>query len=205
MAWLSDMIFEWDNMDYCMVTWLCKLIYVKLYCSNLYDVKNGCLQHEGVDNLFPSAIKIVITREELSRYCQRRPCGEVETLRVIKEFLLDMAECTDLCGNPLFDKRIVSIWEEERKHVWLYRIQSSFLVHCYSAHKKGMELPVLCCARGTTSPQSSHLHTASYIILVLFYGAFLIATIQHTSSLLDLPGFFSKQSALSGIFAGGLI
>ena len=57
-------------------------------------------------------------------------------------------------------------------------------------------------ARGTSSPQSFHLHPTSYIILVLCYGAFLIATIQHTSSLLDSPGLFSKQSALSGIFAG---
>ena len=73
----------------------------------------------------------------MSRYCQRRTCGEVETLQVIKEFLLDIAECTDLGENLLFDNRIVSIWEEEREHVWLYRIQRGFLVHCYSAHKKG--------------------------------------------------------------------
>ena len=33
-----------------LVTGLCKL---KLYCSNLYEVNKGCLQHEGVDNLFP--------------------------------------------------------------------------------------------------------------------------------------------------------
>ena len=31
--------------------------------------------------------------------------------------LLDMAECIDSGGNPLFENRIVSIWEEERKHV----------------------------------------------------------------------------------------
>ena len=36
-----------------LVTWLCKLIYAKLYCSNLYEVKSECLQREGVDNLFP--------------------------------------------------------------------------------------------------------------------------------------------------------
>ena len=52
-------------------------IYVKLYCSNLYEVKKGCLQCEVVDNLFPSAIKRAITREELSRHCWRRTCGEV--------------------------------------------------------------------------------------------------------------------------------
>ena len=34
-----------------------------------------------------------------------------------QRLLLDMAECTDSGGNPLFENRIVSIWEEERKHV----------------------------------------------------------------------------------------
>ena len=37
--------------------------------------------------------------------------------RVIEELLLDMAECTDSGGYPLFDNRIASIWEEERKQV----------------------------------------------------------------------------------------
>ena len=39
------------------------------------------------------------------------------TLQLIEELFLDMAECTDSSGNPLFDNRIVSIWEEERKRV----------------------------------------------------------------------------------------
>ena len=66
-------------------------------------MKKGYLQREGVDDLFPSAIKRAITREELSRHCWRRPCGKVETLdtlRVIEELLLDMAECTDSGGSP---------------------------------------------------------------------------------------------------------
>ena len=35
------------------------------------------------------------------------------------------------------------------------------------------------CSRNTTSFGIPHLHLASYLTLVLFYGAFLIAAIQH--------------------------
>ena len=52
--------------------------YVMLYCSNLYEVKKGCLQFEGVKNPLSSAIKKAITREELSRHC--KDTGEAETI-----------------------------------------------------------------------------------------------------------------------------
>ena len=121
------------------VTWLCKLIYVKLYCSNLYEVNKGCLQHEGVDNLFPSAIKRVITREELSRYCQRRK---------------DMWENGDSSSN----QRVSLGYGRVHRFRWkpiVWQLNCQYLgggketcmmftrsrggcsIHCYRAHNKG--------------------------------------------------------------------
>ena len=104
----------------------------------------------------------------------------METLQLIEELLLDMAGCTDSGGNPLFDNRIVNIWEEEKKHVRCLQDPEGVALYTVTGHimKGGMELPVLRCARGTTSLESFHLHLARYVILVLFYGAFLNAAIQ---------------------------
>ena len=48
--------------------------------------------------------------------------------------LLDMAECTDSDGNPLFDNRIVSIWEEERKHVWCLQDPERVALYTVTGH-----------------------------------------------------------------------
>ena len=129
------------------VTWLCKLIYVKL------------------------------TTEELSRHCWRRTCWKVETLWNNRRDPLGYGRVHRFRWKHI-------VWQQNcqyfGKQVQVFtRFQGSCTVHCYRAHNKGMELQVLHCARDTTLLESFHLHLASYVILVLFYEAFLIATIQH--------------------------
>ena len=51
-----------------------------------------------------------------------------------QRLLLDMAECTDSGGNPLFDNRIVSIWEEERKHVWCLQDPERVALYTVTGH-----------------------------------------------------------------------
>ena len=89
--------------------------YVILYCSNLYEVKKGCLQFEGVKNPSSSAMKKAITREELSRYC--KDTGEAETLNTIEQLILDTSKRTDSGGNLLFSEKISTICEQEQKHI----------------------------------------------------------------------------------------
>ena len=88
---------------------------------------------ESGQSVSSSAIKRAISREEMSRHCQRRTCGKVET-QVIEELFLDMVECTDLGGYPLFDNRIVSICEEERKHVWCLQDPEGVALHTVTGH-----------------------------------------------------------------------
>ena len=45
-----------------------------------------------------------------------------------------MAECTDSGGNPLFENRIVSIWEEERKHVRCLQDSEGVALYTVTGH-----------------------------------------------------------------------
>ena len=100
-----------------------------------------------MDNLLSSAIKKAITREELSRYC--KDTGEVEILNTIELLILDMSGRMDSGGNLPFSERISTICEQEQKHMAC--IQDPEDLPCMHITKGGTELPVLHCARGTTS------------------------------------------------------
>ena len=51
-----------------------------------------------------------------------------------RRLLLDMAECTNSGGYPLFDNRIVSIWEEERMHVWCLQDTEGIVLYTVTGH-----------------------------------------------------------------------
>ena len=161
-----------------------------LYCSNLCEAKKGCLQREGVGNPSSAAIKKALTREELSRHCRRRTCGEVETRELMEQLLLSMAGITDSGGNLLFGNRIATIWEEEKRHVACIQDPEGVALYTITGRivKGGIELPVFRCARGTTSLESFHLHLARYLISVLFCGPFLTSYCNSTSFVRFIPG-----------------
>ena len=66
-----------------------------------------------------------------------------------------------------------------------------------------MELPVLHCARGTTLLESFHLYLASYVILVLFYGA-LLNCYNPTSSFRFILGSSASNLHNQGYLLEGL-
>ena len=110
------------------------------------------------------AICQAITKDELSRHCRRRTRGAEVTLQVIEELLLQLSGATDSLGVPVISEKMVTIWEEEKKHVKCIQDPPGVPLYTVTGHikKGGVELPVFRCARGTTSLESFHLHLARY-------------------------------------------
>ena len=112
-----------------------------------------------------SAIRKAVTKEELSRHCRRRTRGAELTLQLIEELLLRLSTATDSLGVPVISERMVTIWEEEKKHIKCIQDPPGVSLYTITGYikKGGMELPVFRCARGTTSLESFHLHLARYV------------------------------------------
>lgn len=112
-----------------------------------------------------SAIKKAITKEELSRHCRRRTRGKELTLQLIEELLLKLSTATDSLSVPVFSPQMISIWNEEKKHIDCVQDPDGVRLYTVTGHitKGGVDLPVFHCARGTTSLESFHLHLARYV------------------------------------------
>ena len=148
MGSLSACIFEWEEADF----------------NKLMSAKRGELINAGIRDPSPRAIQKAIKKDELARHCRRRTRGATETATLIEAVLLEMTLATDANGAPLLSQEMMSIWEEQKKH--LVCLQDPPGVSLYivtgSICKGGITLPVLRCARGTTSLESFHLHLARY-------------------------------------------
>ena len=114
-----------------------------------------------------SAVRKAITREELSRHCHRRTRGAELTLEQIERLLLELSSplATDSSGEPVLSNKMVTIWEEKKKHVKCIQDPDGIILYTITGHisKDGVELPVFRCAHGTTSLESFHLHLAGYV------------------------------------------
>ena len=149
MSKLSGCIYEWDAEEY----------------MRLLNSKREELLQAGVPNPSTSATTKAVTKEELARHCRRRTRGVEETTQLIEELLLSMSHATDTLGVPLFRKEIKEIWEEQQKHVSCLQDPPGISLYTITGYlqKGGISLPVLRCARGTTSLESFHLHLARFI------------------------------------------
>ena len=82
-------------------------------------MKKRCLQCEGVDNLFPSAIKRAITREQLSSHCQRKTCGEAS-----RDLDLDLIQVDDITldydTNERFEDLSVTALMSMSEHMGMF-------------------------------------------------------------------------------------
>lgn len=150
MGSLPPCIFEWDEADY----------------DKLLSAKRGELVNAGVRDPSPRAIQKAITRHELARHCKRRTRGATETATLIEAVLLEMTLATDANGAPLLSQEMMSIWEEQKKHLKCLQDPPDVSLYTITGNicKGGVTLPVLRCARGTTSLESFHLHLARYQI-----------------------------------------
>ena len=109
-----------------------------------------------------STIRKAITREELSRHCCRRTRGQELTLELIERLLLELSNplATDSSGEPVLSNKMVTIWEEEKKHVKCIQGPDGIILYTITGHisKGGMELPVFRCARVAWNCQCSGVH-----------------------------------------------
>ena len=137
-----------------------------------------------------SAIHKAVTREELSRHCHRRTRGAEVTLQLIKELLLQLSMATNYLGVPVLGVQMVTIWEEQKKHLKCIQDPSGVPLYTITGHitKGGVELPVFQCARGTTSLESFHLYLARYVCTYLHS--------QVNNFLLDLSRAFQQVMSI---------
>lgn len=146
MSCLSTCLFEWDEADY----------------QLLAKAKRGELIQAGVSNPSDSAIWKATTREELARHCRRRTRGATESANLIESLLLGLSAATDSLGVCLFREDMMEIWAGQKRHLRCLQDPPNVSLYTTIGHitKGGERLPVLRCARGTTSLESFHLHLA---------------------------------------------
>ena len=149
MSRISGCIFEWDKKDY----------------ANLLEAKRGELVAAGVRDPSDEAVHHTVSADELARHCKRKTCGEEATIKAIEDLILSLTSATDTLGVPLFNNEIVSIWEEQKKHVKCIQDVPDLPLYAVTNEitKGGKSLPEYRCARGTTSLESFHRHLVTFV------------------------------------------
>ncbi|XP_062239342.1 uncharacterized protein LOC133949157 [Platichthys flesus] len=140
MTHLSTAIFEWDSGD----------------LSRLEEAKQS--EEEG-------DACVQLTSKELASHCRRRTRGVLETERLIQEVLDYFWVATDSMGIPFIDHaKMEEVWSMQRRH--LHCIQDPPGVELYvktgEVTMGDVMLPVICCARGSTSLESFHRHMCRF-------------------------------------------
>ena len=110
-------------------------------------------------------MKKAVTKDELAKHCRRRTRGAEKTVELIEALLLALTPATDSLGVPLLRVEMSDIWKEQQRHVACLQDPAGLQLYTLTGHitKGGVSLPVLRCARGTTSLESFHLHLATFI------------------------------------------
>lgn len=186
MSQLSQCIFEWDESD----------------LSLLIEAKKGELVQAGLADPSPSAVRNSLSKEELSRHCKRKTRGHQETLKEIEALLLALFPLTDSLGVPLFKEEMKVIWQEQQQHVSCLQDPPGVPLYTVTGHitKGGVKLPVLRCARGSTSLESFHLHLARFIpgssTSAVNYQAYLLDGITRWNSLRAAAAFDSPSQTI---------
>ena len=109
-------------------------------------------------------------------------------MKEIEALLLALFLATDTLGVPLF-KEMKAIWEEQQQHVSCLQDPPGVPLYTITGHitKGGVKLPVLRCARGSTSLESFHLQLARFIpgssASAVNYQAYLLDGITRWNSL----------------------
>ena len=152
------------------------------------EAKKGELIQARLPDSSQSAVRNSLAKEELSRHSKRKTRGQQETVEEIEALLLALSLATDTLGVPLFMEEMVTC-EEQRQHVSCLQDPPGIPLYTVTGHitKGGVRLPVLRCARGTTSLESFHLHLARFIpgssASAVNYQAYLLDGITRWNSL----------------------
>ena len=95
-----------------------------------------------------------VTEEEMARRCRSRTKEVEETTRLIESLMTNMLTATDALGVPLFRENMLStVWAEQNQHLPCIQDPPGILLYTITGYitKGGVRLPVLRCARGSTS------------------------------------------------------
>ena len=167
MARLSTCIFEWDADDFHL----------------LMTAKKNELINAGVFEPSYSTVKNSISKDELAKHCRRRTRGAERTTELIEALLLSLSTATDSLGVLFLREHMKDIWAEQKHHVQCLQDPPSIQLYTITGYltKSGVRLPILHCARGSTSLESFHLHLARFIpgtrANVIHFQAFLLDSI----------------------------
>ena len=101
MGQLSGCIFEVSKEDY----------------DALFEAKREELMAAGVRNPSHEAVSSATSKAEILRHCRRKTRGEEVTTKLIEDLILEFIGSTDVLGVPLFNEEMVTIWEEQKRHV----------------------------------------------------------------------------------------
>ncbi|KAJ7983775.1 hypothetical protein DPEC_G00371510 [Dallia pectoralis] len=149
-----------QRLSYCIFVWCAE------DAERLREAKREELAARRIGGLCDSDINEMITSEEMALHCRRQTRGAEDTERLIGELLECLMNVTDTMGIPLLDRdRMKVIWQTQRRHVTCIQDPPgvSLYVKTKSVTKGGVVLPVLRCARGSTSLESFHLHLNRFI------------------------------------------
>ena len=134
----------------------------------------------GVSLPSVTAAKKSIVKEEMAHHCRRRTRGVKYTAGAIEALLLSFATATDTLGVPLLKDEMQEIWEEQKHHLACLQDPPGVELYTITGHinKGGVRLPVLRCARRSTSLESFHLHLAGFVpgtaVSAVNFHAFLL-------------------------------
>lgn len=149
MSKMSAAIFEWDKDDF----------------DHLVSAKRAEMVSTGISSPSESAVRKALSKEELAKHCRRRTRGQEAVSKNIEELILAFSTATDTLGVPILSDEIREIWAEQKRHVECIQdppgVQLYTITHTIT--KGGVSLPVLRCARGSTSLESFHLHLARFV------------------------------------------
>ena len=93
------------------------------------SAKRGELINAGIRDPLPHAIQKAIKKNELAHHCRWRTRGATETAILIEAVLLEMTLATDANGAPLLSQEMMSIWEEQKKHLVFAGSPRCLIIH----------------------------------------------------------------------------
>ena len=143
----------------------CVFLYDEGDLKLLMKAKRAVLVSAGLKNPTEDAVKKSATKKELLRHCRRRTRNPYEIRHGIQELILQFSDATDTLGVPLFNEKMVDIWQEQAKHADCITDVADIPLYVQTGQivKAGVTLPVFRCARGSNSLESFHSHLKNFI------------------------------------------
>ena len=132
------------------------------------DTAKLCQAKAVEENCDESAARRLLSRRELALHCCRRTCGAETTTELIDQLIKSLRgdKGHDTLGMTIFDQPLMDkIWSEEKKHISCIQDPASIqlFVQTGTRRRGGVKLKTYCCAHGSVSLESFHLHITRFI------------------------------------------